>query len=240
MPLSWTIDHYDCVESTQDILKEKASQGANEGLVVVATEQSAGRGRHGNVWSAPKGNLYMSFLLRPDCTPSDAGQYSFLIAVALSSTLDEFMSAEHEKKLKWPNDVLINNKKIAGILLESDLSPQGKVSDLYIGVGVNILNSPEGKISVSDISEKTTSVEYFLNLFLKKISEYYDLYNKNGFKEIKELWVSQAYKLGQEISVRLPNETLKGVFEGVDENGTLLLQLDNGERQLITAGEVYF
>ncbi len=240
MSLNWTIKEYESVESTQDILKEYASNGASEGLVIVGEEQKSGRGRHGNVWDAPKGNLYMSLLLKPNCPAAVAGQYSFIIAVALSDAISSFIDDVHIKKLKWPNDVLIKDKKCAGILLESELSVDGIVSDLYVGVGVNILSPPEDKIGISDVSKGDVTVQSFLKEFLGKIEYYIKIYNKNGFSDISELWMSQAYKLEEEIKVRLPNKVIYGVFEGIDSDGTLLLRLDNGEVQAITAGEVYF
>lgn len=238
--INWIIEQYDCVDSTLDILKEKAQQGAEEGLVVYAQEQNQGRGRHGNVWHAPRGNLYMSFLLRPNCAPSVAGQYSFLVAVALSKAIDEIIEGGHEKHLKWPNDVLIDGKKIAGILLESEISSDGTVKDLYVGVGVNILTPPKDAIAVKDISTQDIDVHSFLSLFIKKISESIDILNKNGFLFICNAWLSEAYKLNETIRVRLPHETKHGVFKGLDKDGTLLLKLDNGAVERITAGEVYF
>ncbi len=241
MSLNWVIENYECVESTQDILKEiSSSTFTEEGLVISAQTQTAGRGRHGNVWKAPKGNLYISFLLHPECEISVAGHFSFLIAVALSKTIDKYIDSGHEKSLKWPNDILIDGKKCAGILLESNISPKGTISDLYVGVGVNILAPPEERIGLQQVSSQILTVESVLNTLLKTINIYYDLYSKKGFKEIQNLWISEAYRLHEKINVRLPQKTLSGIFEGLDEEGTLLLRLDNGVLERITAGEVYF
>lgn len=240
MTLLWKIDQYDCVESTQDILKKAAIDGAHEGLVVCAKEQAGGRGRHGNIWNSPKGNLYFSFLLKPNGSAENAGQYSFLVAVALSRTIEVFISAGHSKHLKWPNDIIIDDKKCAGILLESAISAQGIVTDLYVGVGVNIYVPPEEAISINDVSDQDVTIDIFLNTFLKNIEQLYEKYNKNGFKCIRTEWMKEAYKISENIHVRLPNKTLYGVFEGLDKDGTLLLRLDNDTLQRITAGEVYF
>lgn len=238
--INWTVEQYDCVDSTLNILKQKASSGADEGLVVYAQEQTKGRGRHGNVWHGPRGNLYMSFLLRPNCTPAVSGQYSFLVAVALSQTIDVLIDDDHKKYLKWPNDVLVDGKKIAGILLESVLSAEGLVEELHIGVGVNILTPPDGAVAVKNITSENVNVDSFLKLFVKKISKLIDMYEEKSFSFVRDLWLKDACKLGKEIRVRLPNEIKYGVFQGLDDDGTLLLMLDNGTIERITAGEVYF
>ncbi len=240
MTFNWTIDHHACVESTQTLLKEKAKGGAQEGCVVSAEKQTAGRGRQGKVWIAPEGNLSMSFLLRPHCSPAQAGQYSFLVAVALSKTLDKYIEKGHVKHLKWPNDILIDGQKCAGILLESDLSDEGKIEALYIGVGVNILHAPPERCALQEVSSQEVSASLLLAKFLENIKKYINLYKENGFLSIREIWMEEAYKLKEEIKVRLPDKTLTGVFEGLDEDGALLLRLDNGVLERVSAGEVYF
>ena len=240
MLLNWEIENHSCVNSTQDILKERCKNGASQGLVITADEQSKGRGRHGNVWQAPKGNLYMSFLLKPNCRADTAGQYSFLIALALSKAIDAYIKPQHKKQLKWPNDLLIDEKKCAGILLESEINNEGIVTDLYAGVGVNIQIAPSEKVALKDICEHVPSVEEFLESFLESIAKSLLLYDQEGFSSVCTQWLSQAYRVNEMIKVRLPKEALYGVFEGLDDDGTLLLRMDNGELQRITAGEVYF
>jgi len=117
MPIKWQINQFQQTDSTQDLAHDAAKDGVDEGAVFQALKQNAGRGRHGNQWSAPLGNLYLSFVLRPDYGLDKAGQVSFVVACALARALELYMNtAKHELKLKWPNDVLVDGLKISGIL----------------------------------------------------------------------------------------------------------------------------
>ncbi len=243
MPFQWNVKSFGTLPSTQDYLKELVQSNdpsAVEGLVITTQKQPGGRGRHGNQWDGPQGNLYQTFLLTPHCTPLVAGQYSFLMAVALVRAMQDFMDEGHALQLKWPNDVLIDEKKCAGILLESELSNEGLVTHLYVGVGVNINSAPDDRIGLGDVTSKDVSISVFQESFLNHIGNAIEQFKRDGFELIREEWLAQAYKMGKTIRVRLPHEILHGVFEGLDENGTLLLRLDNGDLQRITSGEVYF
>lgn len=234
--VDWKVHTYASLPSTQDYVKELVEEGLEEGIVVQCLEQRSGRGRHGNTWFSPMGNLYMSVLLRPKCDVKQAGQMSFVAAVALSAAMDEVVDTkQHTKTLKWPNDILIDGKKVSGILIE-------KVADGYaLGMGVNIMNPPDQGVGLSQVSwEIQVAIHPFRDMVLDKLSHYYDLWQAEGFTQIRELWLSQAHGLGQPITARLAKGEQKGTFEGLTDDGALKLKLENGDFVDINAGEVYF
>jgi len=171
LPQGYRVQRYDAITSTNDEAKRLAREGAPGGTVVWAGEQTAGRGRRGRPWLSPRGNLYMSLILRPQAAPAQAAQLGFVAALALVDALDRFVPRGIELRLKWPNDVLANGRKLAGILLESETGGGGEtegqargsvapakagmteanaaclssvVQFLVIGVGVNLAASPSG------------------------------------------------------------------------------------------------
>lgn len=237
--ISWQIQRFDEVPSTQDIATENARNGAPAGTVIVASSQSRGRGRSGNVWDSRTGNLFCSIILRPDIEPSQSGQYSFLIAIALNRALSDIANDAHAIKNKWPNDVLVDGKKIAGILLEAVLE-EDALDAMIIGVGINITHSPEDKIFLNALVQSPETAERFLPAFLAHLAEVLDEYEREGFAGLREEWLDQALNLHQPIKVRLPNTVLDGVFEGLAPDGALTLRLANGDIKVIHSGEVFF
>lgn len=242
MSIDWNIETFAVLTSTQDEAKVRAlDDAADEGLVVQSLTQSAGRGRQGNQWTSPMGNLYMSVLLRPLCTADLAGQISFVVALAVSAAMDEFIVAGHEKTLKWPNDILIDGKKVAGILLESELSPKGLVGHLIIGVGVNVLSAPEGRVALKEVSgENRLAVHPFRDRVLHHLDQFYALWKAEGFGPIRKLWMAQAHGVGQTLTARTPQREEKGVFKEMDEAGGLILEISENKQIVIRAGEIYF
>lgn len=241
MSIDWRVEVVGSVESTQNVAHNKAIGGEEEGYVFQALQQSNGRGRHGNKWIAPMGNLYFSAVLRPKSSLNESGQLSFVVAVALSKTLDNYIDAtKHQKTLKWPNDILVDGLKISGILLESNLKADGGVDSIVLGVGVNIFKAPELAVSLQDVANKPVYINVFRDEFLENLSEIYELWNKKGFAPIRKEWLKQAHGLNEKMSVRLPNEIFKGEFNGVNDNGALLVLLEDGSQRVVQAGEVHF
>jgi len=235
MPIDWNIQVFASVESTQDLVRHGFEQGAEEGLVVQAMQQTKGRGRSGHDWVSSMGNLYMSFLLQPNCALEKAGQLAFVMGVGLSRALKSYIDPQdYTRQLKWPNDVLINDKKISGILLEG-----GGNGNYIVGMGVNILNAPDGGVCLKDIAHCPVYVNKVRDHILDNISDAYHIWQENGFAPIREEWLSHVYGLNQPITARLPNETHEGVFEGIDENGALLLRQGN-DVKVIHAADVHF
>lgn len=241
MSISWNIENYASLPSTQDVILLRAMQDAEEGLVIQTMTQTAGRGRHGNEWDSPMGGLYMSVLLKPECNADQAAQLSFVVAVALSKALDNYITEDHKKELKWPNDILVDGKKIAGILLESDIDFKGHVHALSAGIGVNILSAPEGAVCLKDICDpdKRIAINPFRDDVLAVLDEFYTLWQDKGFAPIREKWLGQAHGIGEKITVRLPDKTFEGIFKGVKSNGSLLVETDK-ETVTVNSGEVHF
>lgn len=242
--IHWDIQVLGTAESTQDLAREAAERGAPEGGVVQALQQTSGRGRHGNVWDSPMGNLYMSAVLRPACSPERAGQLAFVVALALSAAMDPYLDPErHRKTLKWPNDILIDGLKISGILLESNIKTKNKTATLdyvILGTGVNIFAPPEGAAGLDSLKTRPVYVNVFRDEYLAQLSACVKLWQEKGFAHIREAWLKQAHGLNSPMRARLADgREYKGTFAGLDPEGALLLE--SGKRtELIRAGEVYF
>lgn len=235
----WRVQVLGTTPSTQDVVRGLADTGEPEGLAVQALQQTKGRGRHGNDWVSPMGNLYLSVLLRPSCKADKAAQMAFVVALALSEAMDDVLEDGHAKTLKWPNDILIDGRKISGILLETRLDPHGRVDYLIIGTGVNIFAPPEGTEGLDRIKKERLAVNTFRDLYLSKLLVHYKVWQDKGFAPVREAWLKQAHGLGSAMKIRLPEITYEGTFEGIDENGALLATV-GGAPKIFTAGDVHF
>ncbi len=233
--MDFKVHTYASLPSTQDYVKELSAEGLPEGTVVQCLEQQKGRGRRGNKWDSPLGNLYVSVLLRPDCPIQQAGQLSFVAAVALSAAMDEVLEEGHNKTLKWPNDILIDGKKVSGILIE-------KEGDGYaLGMGVNILAAPENAVCLKDLSgENRVAIHPFRDLVLEKLGQYYTQWQEHGFADIRAAWLAQAHGLNENLKVTVSGKEQEGVFKEINEDGALILEDHKGKIFDISSGEVYF
>lgn len=241
MTIPWKIEVFDRLPTTQDLAIARAAEAVPEGAVIQAMIQTAGRGRHGNEWQSPMGNLYMSIVLRPLCTPDLAGQISFVVALALSAAMDPYVTDDHKKTLKWPNDILIDSKKCAGILLESSLSENGLVETLIVGMGVNIHAAPPDRIGLQSVAgDKRLAVHRFRDEILAHLDRYYQGWKGAGFDPVRRDWLSQAHGLNHKMTARLPDREEKGIFRDIGPDGALMLEVSDGQSIAIRAGEVYF
>lgn len=211
---------------------------------VLALRQTAGRGRRGRAWADPAGNFAATLVMRPEGVPGQAAMRSFISALAL---FDAFVAATGRAEpfaLKWPNDVLLNGGKVAGILLESIGTGRG-VSHLAIGIGVNLLSAPapepEAVPPVSLMAETGARVtpEEFLDLLAPAFARREAQFTTYGFAPIRTAWLARAAKLGQTIRARTMQETHEGVFESIDDSGALVLNTAKG-RLSIPAADVFF
>lgn len=205
--------------------------------------QTAGRGRRGREWVAREGNFSATLLMRPDCDAGKGAELSFVAALALSDVLQAF-SPVRPVELKWPNDVLFDDKKIAGILLESTASAGAKLDWLSIGCGVNLTFHPEDmpypatSLEAAGIAPPT-SLEFLERLaaaFAKRYRNWID----EGFPAVRAAWLDRAKGQGKQIKARLGSETVTGTFTDLDETGALVIELGDGSIRKITAGEVFF
>ncbi len=230
------------VGSTNDEARRLARAGAEEGTLVWAREQTAGRGRRGRAWVSPPGNLYLSLVLRPICPADRAAQLGFVAALAVGGALGELVPALHPLAYKWPNDVLTGGRKIAGILLESETGAGSALAFVVVGVGVNLAASPPDTEfpATSAAAEGATGIEpaAMLEAFAHHFRSWTQHWRKEGFAPIRTAWRARAVSLGEPILVRLDTATLHGRFLDIDQQGALLLDTSGGHRR-ISAGEIF-
>ncbi|MEK3881418.1 biotin--[acetyl-CoA-carboxylase] ligase [Paenibacillus sp. PL2-23] len=232
------------VKSTQDVARELAENGAQEGALVLAEEQLGGRGRMGRGWVSPQGKgLWMSMVLRPEVPIHCAPQLTLLTAVALCRSLRR--ETELEIGIKWPNDLLVNGKKISGILLESAAEDE-RLKYIIAGVGVSV------NLSASDypeeLLEKATSLrieggrafsrQALLAAFLLEWETLYDLFLQEGFGPIATLWESLSVTLGRRARLITPQGELHGIPVGLEESGAIRVLQDNGSYASIFSAEM--
>ena len=214
---------------------------------ILARAQTAGRGRRARAWSSPVGNFYGTLVLKPSEPPAVVALRSFAAALALRDALATVTRTEAGLALKWPNDVLLNGGKVAGILLESQSAGQG-VSALAIGIGVNLIGHPDPSMvepgalrPVSVLSETGVRVmpETFLSHLAMAYAHWEEVFVSQGFAPLRTAWLAHAARIGEKIIARTGNDTREGIFETIDLAGNLVLRQD-GQTRAIPAAEVFF
>jgi len=239
--VKFRLECHEVLESTSSLVKQHAEDGAAEGLAIQALRQSAGRGRQGRGWDSPAGNLYLSVLLRPEVSLREAPQWSFVAAVALAETLNAFLPEAAVLKLKWPNDLLLQGAKAAGILVETGIAPSHALDWICIGIGVNIMSKPSlpdrPTASLTEYLAAPPAPEALAQSLLESLAHWHDLRLAQGFAPIREAWLLHAPAMGAAISLKRDGALLEGAFAGLSPEGGLLLAKAN-EVQLILAGEI--
>lgn len=232
----------DIIDSTNAEARRLAENGEAHGLVIYSKRQMKGRGRRGREWVSDPGNLYCSILLRPDYPAEKAMELSFVAAVAMADAVQQHLPRGTFVDCKWPNDILIEGKKVAGILLESGGIKGDRLDWLVVGVGLNIEHFPDATqypaTCMNDEGAGGITVESMLQSFCNRFHAAMVTWHRLGFAAIRRQWVERAYRLGKIIRVNLHNETLDGVFKDVDDTGALILSTGEGTRR-ITAGDVF-
>ena len=227
--------------STNDDARQAALSGAAEGLVIQAERQINGKGRQGRAWDSPVGNLYCSILLRPQCDVQQAGHYSFIAALAVRATLTELLP-QASVQLKWPNDVLVNGKKISGILLEAAPAQDNKIDWLVVGIGVNCRHHPDHPAyptsSLKAEGAALTAPDQVLAVLLAQLEGWVASYRQHGFGPIRAAWLTYARRGA--ITARLSDRTYEGEFCDLDPYGRLIIRLADGTEQAIAAADVFF
>ncbi|MDD5006281.1 MAG: biotin--[acetyl-CoA-carboxylase] ligase [Candidatus Omnitrophica bacterium] len=234
------IYHYDMVPSSMDIAMDLAIKGCKEGVVVFAEGQYKGRGRLSRFWSSPKNKgIYFSLILRPKISPNECPKLTLLSAVAVCQAIRQITGLECF--IKWPNDLIIDNKKVGGILTEMNADTD-MVRFVVIGIGINV-NTSESLLPVKSTSLKEQSGERISRIelareILKQLEREYILFQKEGFKTIIEKWKKLSATLGHRIRVHFRKEYIEGQALDIDEQGALLLKKDSGHIERITAGDI--
>ncbi|MBF0168207.1 MAG: biotin--[acetyl-CoA-carboxylase] ligase [Alphaproteobacteria bacterium] len=233
LPPPFVLEERACVGSTNDEAMALAGQGALEGTLVWADQQTGGRGRRGRNWVSPPGNLYFSLILRPDVPLARAAELGFVAALAIHD-LAVWATPKADIRLKWPNDVLADGAKISGILLEP-ASPSG----IVLGIGINIAHAPrDTPYLAAALSQWNTSLtaEAALDYLAPRLWRLYEVWQSQGFTPIRERWLKHAKGVGEPIEVKLEDRTLTGIFTGLDDQGALIL---DGKTRIL-AGDVFF
>jgi BirA family biotin operon repressor/biotin-[acetyl-CoA-carboxylase] ligase len=228
---------YDTIGSTNAEGLSLARAGERGLLWIVARCQTAGRGRRGRAWVSEAGNLYASLLLIEPSPPERAAELSFVAALALHDTISRRIPGLAARlALKWPNDVLIDRHKFAGILIE------GEGAAVVIGIGVNCAHHPAGtEFSATDLASagvRATPESLFGPLSAAIVTRLAQWDRGAGFSAIRADWMARAASLGKPIRMALPEGERSGLFEGIDERGCLVLRLSDGTMQAIAAGDV--
>ena len=224
----------------------KLAKSTDRPTFVVAKKQTNGRGRIDRSWSDLSGNFSGSILIKIDEDLQNLALRSFVAALSVFDAIDHKIGKEHELLIKWPNDLLLNGKKICGILLET--RNFGTISTLVIGIGINLLSSPKLDKTPNVIIKPgsilgETGVKLDPIDFSESIAHHYALrenqFRTMGFSKIREVWMDRAAKLGKKITARTPNFEYQGIFDSVDEKGQLII-INNGEKKKIAAAEIFF
>jgi BirA family biotin operon repressor/biotin-[acetyl-CoA-carboxylase] ligase len=243
---------FDSIGSTNAEALSRARDGERGPMWFVTSEQTAGRGRRHRPWIAPRGNLASSILEMVDASPAVAATLGFAAGLALEAALQK-VGIEASRKtaesddmkfsLKWPNDVLAGQKKLAGILLEAEAMPGGRLA-VVVGIGTNVVAAPEGTptpaTSLQAIGVDIGAEELFATLS-DSWTEFYGLWDQgHGFGAIRRLWLERAAGLGQPVAVHTAGGTVAGAFDTIDDTGCMIVRTTSGDRVPISAGDVYF
>jgi BirA family transcriptional regulator, biotin operon repressor / biotin---[acetyl-CoA-carboxylase] ligase len=234
---------FESLDSTNEEAQRQFSAGAALPLWIVADEQFRGRGRSGRSWTSPKGNLYTTLLIETRVSPAIATQLSFVSALAAHDAVAALLPAEkiRQLRLKWPNDVMLNGAKLAGVLLESMNKPQGEGLAVALGVGVNVSHAPANENrAVASLGLDATAVpdvfRALASAFEKRLAQWDE---GRSFPRVREAWLDRALALNESISVNLNGTAIRGKFLGVDAAGTLQLETEPGVVITVTAGDIY-
>ena len=234
------IHHFDSVDSTMDIAFRLGISGAREGAVVCAEVQKKGRGRMGRAWTSPKSKgICISIILRPKLLPNETAKLTLLSAVAVSEAIRDIIGLL--SYIKWPNDILINEKKVGGILTEMD-AEMDIVKFAVIGIGINVNTNrsslPDKATSLKEEKGKPIPRVELLKEILRKIESLYLLLQKEGFSPIIERWRELSSTLGRRVKISYHKEYIEGEAIDVDLDGGLLIRNDTGFVKKIMAGDV--
>lgn len=233
---TFDVRHYDSIGSTNDEAMRLAADGAPHGTVVHADQQTIGRGRLSRLWLSPPGNLYVSIILRLNVPAAQNVEIGFIAALAVADAIETMLPRTERATLKWPNDVLVRDGKISGILVE-------QAGDaLILGIGVNVLQAPGGvPYNVSTIvgCGGLATVDGTRGALLTALANWLGVWQRLGFAAIRAAWLTRAHPPGTPLRVTIDDRTIEGRFADLAPDGTLIIDTDEGRRRC-AAGDVGF
>ncbi|MBX9594536.1 MAG: biotin--[acetyl-CoA-carboxylase] ligase [Roseomonas sp.] len=237
-PAGWRLRVHESLGSTTDPLLRLAAAGEPEGVAILALRQTAGRGRDGRVWDSPAGNLYLSALLRPGGPARDIGQWALLSAVALHDALAPFLPPGARLTAKWPNDLLLDGAKIAGILTDSAADASGQVEWIIFGTGANLATAPSvpGRETacLARDGHAAPAPQVVAAALLAAIDHWRGVLAAQGFGAIRRAWMARGPAMGQPLAMR---DGRAGTYAGLADDGSLLLA-GEGRIVALSTGEI--
>lgn len=235
---AWRLECHEELPSTSDLCIARARAGEADGLAIMAGRQTSGRGSQGRHWFSPRGNLYLSLMMRPDEPAACAGQWALLAGVALAEAAEAFMPAGAPLALKWPNDLLLDGRKLAGILVDSAATAAGRVDWVVLGIGVNLAAAPavpdRPTAAFAEIARPPAPLA-FAERLLARIAAWRERRAAAGFAPLQEAWLARAQPPGTKLLVRTAHGVLEGAFAGLSPDGALLLATGGAVRVLASA-----
>ena len=242
--LGHNINYKTSTVSTNELCKQMAMQEAADGTVCLAEEQTGGKGRLSRGWFSPKGKgLWFSILLKPSFLPQEASKCTLLAAVAVVQAINSFAGVN--ATIKWPNDILLDGKKLVGILTEMS-AEFGHINYIVVGIGINVSVEPEdvpaefraSAISLAAVAKENISRVELLARVLENFEQLYEEVLQQGFAPVFKLWRQHTSTLGKEVKVVAPTETYIGKAIDIDEEGLLIVEKADGTREKVLAGDV--
>ena len=232
--------YFESVPTTMNVAMQLGSEGAPEGALVLAETQTKGKGRLGRTWISPKyKGIYLSLILRPKISPERAPILTLLSAVSICKAIKEVTSLDTQ--IKWPNDILIHNKKLGGILTELS-AEMDEINFVVIGIGLNVNNEKKNLLSIAtSLKEQKNENVSRINLLqeiLRKIEENYLIFQEKGAHPIIEKWRDYNTTLGKRVKVYCQNEHIEGEAIDIDIDGGLLVRRDSGLIKKVLSGDV--
>ncbi|MEP5761019.1 MAG: biotin--[acetyl-CoA-carboxylase] ligase [Litoreibacter sp.] len=246
LPQGYDLIHLEEVDSTMSEAARRAPS-LSRATWILADRQTQSRGRRGRAWRNFEGNFAATLILKPQCSAQQAAQRSFVAAVALYFALRDLPGVTG-LELKWPNDVLLQGQKVAGILLESTSKNADIVEWVTVGIGVNLVSAPDirdledraiAPISIVDAGGVAIPTTAFLEILAEHFAYWETQLTHFGFDTVRKSWLDHAARVGKKITARTSSETLYGVFETIDADGNMILNT-NGTQRSIAAADVYF
>lgn len=230
---------YESLDSTNDTAYHLAEKGEKEGTVIIAERQKKGKGRQGRSWASPKGGVYFSCVLRPDIEPKEVAKITLVSALAVCASIRK--TAEVPAMIKWPNDIIINGRKVCGILTEMK-AEQDRVDFVILGIGINVCTNsnllPRSATSLVKESDSAPSKVALAKNVLENLEHYLAIFKKDGFDKIRDEWRHYSTTLGHHVKINCHDEKIEGQAMDVDEDGALVVRLDSGFHRRIFSGDI--
>ncbi|WP_135613115.1 biotin--[acetyl-CoA-carboxylase] ligase [Methanococcoides sp. AM1] len=236
------LHYFETVDSTNDMAKKMGFK-AEEGTVVIAEMQESGRGRKGDRWVSPKGGIWLSVILKPGILPAHAPRLTLMAGVAVAKTIRQFGV---DASIKWPNDVVIGNKKVCGILTEMDAEVD-HIGFVVIGIGINANVSVEelpeelrdSSTSLSSIKGESINRASFVQALLRSLETEYLRFKVEGFSKILEDWISLSDTIGSQVEVITPQKIIAGKATGITAEGALIVETAEGVKEVMAGRCIY-